>query len=260
MAIGITDDKHYKAIGEILKPYDTMAYLYGVYPEEMPDLIDMALGCEFDNGFMAGEVSGEEWAKRHFWIMYQNSGARETYTYAFSYTWDDYHFKPLFDINAKNVPGMFRECKITDLKGIIEKQGIEFNILASDISYFARLSTITRVPEIGKDLINMSNAFSNCSNLVSIDKLNTSKTAECNCNNAFTGCPKLEYVEFNEKFNPTSLNLSSAPKIKKECIVSLFNNLTTIKNSKVITLGTTNLNKLTETEKAIATQKGWTLA
>jgi hypothetical protein len=29
--------------------------------------------------------------------------------------------------------------------------------------------------------------------------------------------------------------------------------------SKTVTLGTTNLNKLTEAEKAIATQKGWSL-
>ena len=43
-------------------------------------------------------------------------------------------------------------------------------------------------------------------------------------------------------------------------MVSMFNNLATIGTTKTITLGATNLAKLTEGEKAIATGKGWTLA
>ncbi len=259
MAIMITDDKHYKAIAEVLKPYDSMAEMNGILPEEMPDYMDIAFGIEYADGFNSGEQSGIREEKDSFWQMYQDKGKRETYTYAFSYVWNNAFFQPRYDINAKNAPGMFRECKITDLKALLKRHGVSMNINAADITYFARLSTITKFPELGLNLTNITHAFSNCDQLVSIDKLNTIKTAECNCSNAFNACGKLQYVEFNEKFNPTNLNLSGSPLLRKDCILSLFNNLVTTKISKVITLGAINLNKLTDAEKAIATNKGWSL-
>lgn len=61
-------------------------------------------------------------------------------------------------------------------------------------------------------------------------------------------------------FNPTDLNLSDSPEIAYYSMYEMFNKLVTIATPKTITLGTTNLAKMTTADKAIATNKGWTLA
>ena len=46
----------------------------------------------------------------------------------------------------------------------------------------------------------------------------------------------------------------------KESIIEVLNDLPTVTTTQRLTLGSTNLAKLTDDEKAIATNKGWTLA
>ena len=48
-------------------------------------------------------------------------------------------------------------------------------------------------------------------------------------------------------------------KLTHNSLMSIINNLAEVSTTKTLTLGSTNLNKLTADEKAIATNKGWTL-
>ena len=77
---------------------------------------------------------------------------------------------------------------------------------------------------------------------------------------SFQGCTAMTTFNTVSEFNPTSLNLSYTTVLTVDSMVSMFNNLATIGTTKTITLGTTNLAKLTNEQKAIATGKGWTLA
>ena len=45
-----------------------------------------------------------------------------------------------------------------------------------------------------------------------------------------------------------------------DSLMSIINNLATVTTTQTLTLGSTNLAKLSSEEKAIATNKGWTLA
>ena len=71
----------------------------------------------------------------------------------------------------------------------------------------------------------------------------------------------LETVYFYQNFNVSGLYLNSSNKISIETMLNLFNNLAdrTGTTTGLIYLGTTNLNKLTDAEKLIATNKNWTL-
>jgi hypothetical protein len=64
-----------------------------------------------------------------------------------------------------------------------------------------------------------------------------------------------------ENFNITT-NLSYCINLKRECIIDLLNKLKDLNGdtAKTLTLGATNLAKLTDEEKAIATNKNWNLA
>ena len=57
-----------------------------------------------------------------------------------------------------------------------------------------------------------------------------------------------------------SLNLSSCSKLTHDSIMVVINGLQTVTETQTLTLGSENLAKLTEADKKIATDKGWTLA
>ena len=75
---------------------------------------------------------------------------------------------------------------------------------------------------------------------------------------AFDGCTALENVTFEDGFN-CPINLSYSTLYSVETIVAMLEALATITTTKRLTLGSTNLKKLSSEQKKIATNKGWTL-
>lgn len=75
------------------------------------------------------------------------------------------------------------------------------------------------------------------------------------------GCSNLTNIELQTGFN-ASCNFSNCTALTKTSIVAMFNALKNLKGStaKSITLGSTNLAKLTEEEISIATNKNWTVS
>ena len=100
--------------------------------------------------------------------------------------------------------------------------------------------------------------FINCTSLVSIDKLIISEKATgTNLARMFDSCSALENVIF-EGVIAADISLSGSPLLSHDSIMSLLNCMKT-GGAGTVTLGETNLAKLTDAEKAIATEKGWTL-
>ena len=77
--------------------------------------------------------------------------------------------------------------------------------------------------------------------------------------NCFNECPSLTTITGNPNFK-VSLNLSPCSKLTHDSIMVIINGLQTVTTTQTLTLGSTNLAKLTEADKKIATDKGWTLA
>lgn len=73
-------------------------------------------------------------------------------------------------------------------------------------------------------------------------------------------CDYLADIELEEGFD-VSANFSNCSALTKESMVKMFESLRnrTGLASRTLTLGSTNLDKLTESDKAIATNKNWTL-
>ena len=57
-----------------------------------------------------------------------------------------------------------------------------------------------------------------------------------------------------------SLSLGASNQLTHDSIMVVINGLQTVTTTQKLTLGTENLAKLTEADKKIATDKGWTLA
>lgn len=85
-------------------------------------------------------------------------------------------------------------------------------------------------------------------------------TVQTNGNNIFGFCPSL--IDIEEITNISiSLNFSSSTLLSHSTILKILNGLVDLtgQNENTLTLGTANLNKLSDEEKAIATNKNWIL-
>ena len=105
------------------------------------------------------------------------------------------------------------------------------------------------------NVTNINDIFSGNVNLLIIPAYDFSNVTTAI--SAFYRCNRLE------QFLPTGLkvsfNLSASTKFTREALVVVLNNLGTPTSTQTLTLGSTNLAKLTEEDIAIATEKNWTL-
>lgn len=119
------------------------------------------------------------------WDSLQYYGQRKHYAYAFYYSetladyrmpvWTDEIFKPKYDlILSGSAEKMFYNCKFTDLKGILEKQGVVLDTksIYSAKSMFESCDKLTRLPVLNfSNIGTLDSTFQFCYKLESIDKL-----------------------------------------------------------------------------------------
>lgn len=74
----------------------------------------------------------------------------------------------------------------------------------------------------------------------------------------FVGCSSLEQIHMIN-IN-TDLDISASTKFTREALVEVIGNLKAqTSGTKTLTMGETNLAKLTDADKKVATDKGWVL-
>ena len=101
--------------------------------------------------------------------------------------------------------------------------------------------------------------FYNCSVLESLHLPSGFGQNATKLTNCFTNCTALKTITGNPNFK-VSLSLGSSKNLTHDSIMVVINGLQTVTTTQTLTLGTDNLAKLTEADKQIATDKGWTLA
>ena len=158
-----------------------------------------------------------------FWDDYQENGKRTNYSYAFAHTgWTDRTFKPKYDIALSGGAQMFYYSRITDLVGILEKQGVVINTSnASSVTYMYGYSVLTRIPLT--DLSSATNTtylYAGDTALISIEKIISSEKTVF-ANNSFNNCKALEHCIF-EGTIASDINLQWSTKLDLESLGSLF--------------------------------------
>ena len=124
-------------------------------------------------------------------------------------------------------------------------------------------TSITHIPTIDTSSVTatLDRTFYG-SSIITIDKVIVPSTAKFS---TFMYCVNLEHVIFEGVIGQNGLKVDSCTKLDHESLMSIINCLEdktadTSGTQWVVTLGATNLGKLTDEEKAIATERGWTLA
>lgn len=157
---------------------------------------------------------------------------------------------------------MFNNC--TNLKSAISTQAMETtgNEVFRGCSALERAKIADGTTTIG------SRIFYDCRTLKTVylpssitTATNSSLTSTSSSYYTFYNCTALEDVQLGQDWN-MSLRLNVSNNLTVDSMVAMFNSLKDLTGdtAKTLTLGSTNLAKLTNEQKAIATNKNWTLA
>lgn len=153
---------------------------------------------------------------------------------------------------ATNLIASFASCEL------LEKLNIDCsNVLTMYITFFGCKNLIELNLNNTSNVTNFFMSFAYCENLKRINGIDfSSATGDCN----FTACYNLEKIQLTGKISFNRLVLSDSTKLTHETLLSILYALENTENPKKLTLGKINLEKLTDNEKAIATEKNWTLS
>lgn len=178
---------------------------------------------------------------------------------------------PLFDFSHLiSFSSMFNNCvALKSIPAFNTESATDFD------SAFSNCTSLESIPVLNtSNATDMSGFFSGCSSLKTIEELNWEKANVLNV--AFYNCKSLinlggfknlgQNYPLNSAANKSSLTLdiSSSNKLTHDSLMNVINKVYDIATKGVatqkITIGSTNVAKLTAEEIAIATNKGWSIS
>ena len=175
--------------------------------------------------------------------------------------------------NVTNMDEMFHHC--INLTTIPQ---IDTSNVTTMVYMFGYCKNLTTIPQIDTSSVTRMNfMFNDCTNLTTIPQLNGEKLTTIA--GAFSFCESLEnfngLINLGQAYSTTQsansgnykLDLSACTALTEQSIINILNNLYDIAtkgcNAQTVTLGATNLAKLTSTEGqqalANAQSKGWNI-
>ena len=169
----------------------------------------------------------------------------------------DLIFMPKVDTsNADNMTAMFSSCANLMQVPLLDTS----NVVHFD-EMFYNCSSLTTVPQFNtSSLYSAQLMFAGCSKLVSVPLLDFTNAKELR--SMLLACSELAELGGFSNLS-VSLDLSSSRKLTADSIMNVINeakDLSGTGGTSTLTLGSTNIAKLTEEQIAIASFKGWTLA
>ena len=228
----------------------------------MEILSEMVKVPDVSGSYDRGVEDGKKTEYDRFWDAAQQNGTRTEYVLAFGgYLWTAEIFKPKYDIRPIYADMMFGSNIMGgSLSTMLSSAGVvlDFGSCQSMAQCFAG-SLFTELGVVDcRNTTALTQVFANMAKLRKIEKWivkNTNTYA-----NTFLNCAALEEITIEGMVGQTGLNLSKSTKLTHDSLMSIIDALQKDVTGKTLSLGSANLAKLTNAEKAVATQKGWTLA
>lgn len=160
---------------------------------------------------------------------------------------------PLFNTsNVTNMYQIFYSCK-----SLTTVPQLDTSNVTDMASMFYNCNSLTAIPLLDtSNVTNMYQMFWNCSSLQTVPAFDCTNVT--NMNNIFSSCSSLKSILMTNI--GVSFDISASTLFERADLVTILNNLKTVTTTKTLKMGATNLAKLTDEDKLIATNKGWTLA
>ena len=159
---------------------------------------------------------------------------------------------------ATNLYGCFLSCRSLTQLAIPDGFGQNAINLHYCFNSCSSLTSLSLPAGFGQAAVYAHYCFNSCSSLTSLSLPAGFGQNAINLSGCFTGCTALKTITGNPNFK-VSFSLSDSTELTHDSLMVVINGLQTV-TGQTLTLGTTNLAKLTDEEKKVATDKGWTLA
>lgn len=164
-----------------------------------------------------------------------------------------------FGSESPSLVNCFSQCYALMSLSLPAGFGQNATSVASCFYACATLTSLSLPAGFGQNATSVASCFALCPSLVSLVLPAGFGSAATNTGNCFQACVSLTDVTGNPNFK-TSFTLSECTQLTHDSLMVFINGLQTVTTTQKLTLGATNLAKLTDAEKKIATDKGWTLA
>ena len=154
--------------------------------------------------------------------------------------------------NSTDANSMFYNCK-----QLITIPSLNTSKVTLMSSMFYGCQSLRTLPMLDTSKVtNMDNIFLNCRNLQEIAAWDVSNVTSWN--NVFDGCWHLKSIHMTGM--KVSFRISLSTEFTSADLHEIINNLGTVTSTQTLTMGSTNLSKVSSEYRTIATNKGWTLA
>ena len=160
---------------------------------------------------------------------------------------------PMLDLhNGTNFSSVWSDCiSLTEFPQLNVSNGTNFE------AAWHNCSSLTEFPMLNLSKgTNFMHAWSVCSSLTSFPQLDLSKGTDFG--SAWAGCSALTTLGGFGAIS-ADIDLSASTKLTVDSLMNVITQAATV-TGKTMTLGSTNLAKLSDEQKAVSTSKGWTLA
>ena len=177
---------------------------------------------------------------------------------AFSLAKNLKYLPPLNTSKVTIMSSMFEDCE-----SLVTIPQLDTSNVTNMGSMFDGCTSLTTIPQLDTSKVtNMSYMFDSCTSLISIPKLDATSLTGAVKMFGYSWSSLKKLTDFGGLTNlKIDLDLSPCEALTHDSLMNVINEAADVTASpKTLTLGTKNLNKLTDDEKAIATNKGWTLA
>lgn len=219
----------------------------------------------YDEGHTEGYEAGKQESKEAFWRGFTDDGERKSYYYAFFYT----------DFSGETIPeGLCKpqflnstyramDRMFARYQGKTPPKGIDASLISEGENIGAQVFENCKVIEIYDMGIPassiMTSWYAYCYYLRTIEKIRVNENTTYS--DTFRECTNLENVTF-EGVIGQNISFAQSP-LTRESALSVINHLKDVSSTGTtltVTFSPTTKALLTDEDKAIATQKGWTIA
>ena len=209
-----------------------------------------------------------------FWDCLQFSGNRRDYVGTFSGRgWNEENFKPKYDIKPIKASYMFLNDYewgssnyngIKDLPACLERAGVTLDFSrCTSLTGVWSFSCVEHIGVVDTRKARLDQTFYYSGNLHTIDEIILLEDGSQTFTNApFGGCTALANVTFTGCIGQ-NISFSGSPALTFDSLMNIINALkdySGTSTTKTLTLHADAKAKLSDSDKAIATQKGWTIA